>query len=473
MRKTLLLSLACLAQSTGALTLHERAQPATVQYDIHRRQGLSHARHKRSAPETDIDNEETYYAITLNLGTPSQAVEVILDTGSSDLWVNAGNSSSDNPYGVFDSSSSSTFKVVNDEFAIMYVDGSGAIGDYVTDTVAFGNVTLTDFQFGLAEESSTQQGVCGIGYASNEYADLRNDEGYANLPEALVNQGYIKSAAYSLWLDDIDAGEGTILFGGINTAKYVGSLHTLPIQAEQGEYSELAVNLSGVHVTKAGKSISVNNTAFPAVSVLDSGTSLTYLPTGTALDIIDAVGGEYYESQGLAVLKCDTAKKSDYEIVFAFSGFNLSIPLSDMLLEASFGYCAFGIAPESETASGGIYLLGDTFLRSAYVVYDLANNEIHLAKTNTNPGPDHVLEIGTGATAVPQVTGTSNTQTASAATATATGKSGSGSGSSGKGSGSDGDSDTDDKKENWAPALRTDFASLVVGVSFVALLLAL
>ncbi|PYH48107.1 pepsin-like aspartic protease [Aspergillus saccharolyticus JOP 1030-1] len=464
MKNTLVLSLACLAQSTSALVLHERAQPATVQYDIHRRQGVSHPRHKRSTPASvDLTNNEVSYTITLNLGTPGQPVEVILDTGSSDLWVNAGNSSSDNPYGTFDSSSSSTFKTVNDEFAIAYVDGSAAVGDYVTDTVAFGNVTLKTFQFGLADESSTQQGVLGVGYASNEFAELRNDEEYANLPQALVNQGYIKSAAYSLWLDDIDAGKGTILFGGINTAKYTGSLHSLPIQAEDGVYSEFAVNLSGVHVTKSGKDISVNNTAFPVLAVLDSGTSLTYLPSGTALDIIETVGAEYFESQGLAVIKCDDAKDSDYEVVFEFSGFNLSISLSDLLVEATFGYCAFGIAPESSTASGGVYLLGDTFLRSAYVVYDLANNEIYLAKTNTNPGSDHVLEIGTGATAVPQVTGSPITQTATATAATghATGKS---------------DSSSDDKENGTVTAISrsSGLGSLLVGVSsFLALLVAL
>ena len=49
-------------------------------------------------------------------------------------------------------------------------------------------------------------------------------------------------------------------------------------------------------------------------------------------------------------------------------------------------------------------MLGDTFLRSAYVVYDIANNEISLAQTDFgSTRSDDVLEIsGTvpGATAV-------------------------------------------------------------------------
>lgn len=64
--------------------------------------------------------------------------------------------------------------------------------------------------------------------------------------------------------------------------------------------------------------------------------------------------------------------------------------------------CALGIVP----TSGGSSVLGDTFLRSVYVVYDMDNNEISLANTNFNVsggGGGSVLEIGNtvpGATAV-------------------------------------------------------------------------
>lgn len=44
------------------------------------------------------------------------------------------------------------------------------------------------------------QGVFGIGYPSNEAVDGKP---YANLPQALVDEGVIKSPAYSLWLDDL------------------------------------------------------------------------------------------------------------------------------------------------------------------------------------------------------------------------------------------------------------------------------
>ena len=116
--------------------------------------------------------------------------------------------------------------MVNNEFNISYVDGSGALGDYVSDTLDFGGVTLQDFQFGVGQSSTSQQGVLGIGYAINEVQVNRaNLRSYPNLPLALVDTGHIKSNAYSLWLNDLDASTGAILFGGVNTAKYQVSVN--------------------------------------------------------------------------------------------------------------------------------------------------------------------------------------------------------------------------------------------------------
>ena len=49
-------------------------------------------------------------------------------------------------------------------------------------------------------------------------------------------------------------------------------------------------------------------------------------------------------------------------------------------------------------------MLGDTFLRSAYVVYDLDNNQISIAPTNFNATSSNIREITTGTNAVPDST---------------------------------------------------------------------
>ena len=68
-----------------------------------------------------------------------------------------------------------------------------------------------------------------------------------------------------------------------------------------------------------------------------------------------------------------------------------------------------GISP----TGGSSPVLGDTFLRSAYVVYDLGNNEISLAATNFN-ATSNVQEIGTGSSAVPDATVVTNAVTTAA-----------------------------------------------------------
>jgi hypothetical protein len=100
---------------------------------------------------------------------------------------------------------SSTFTVVGEnEFNISYVDGSGALGDYFTDAFSIGGAKLQNFQMGIATAGTIGVGILGIGY-NNSVANVFTGNGsvYANLPDALVDAGIIKTTAYSLWLNDL------------------------------------------------------------------------------------------------------------------------------------------------------------------------------------------------------------------------------------------------------------------------------
>ena len=343
-----------------------------------------------------------------------------IDTGSSDLWCNSASSSlcQQNPdpcsaSGTYDSSSSSTYNLVNNNFNISYVDGSGASGDYATDTLSIGGQSLANFQFGVGTESTSNEGVLGIGYATNEVQVNRNQQtGYPNLPSAMVEAGLIQSNSFSLWLNDLEAGSGQILFGGVNTAKYSGSLETVPIIQEYGAYYEFIIALTGIGIGSNGASSTSSSSSLPAPVLLDSGSSLMYLPNDLTRVIFDQVNAVYDSNAGAAYVDCSLAN-NDSSISFSFSGATVSVPYNELVLNpgtSSTGQaltfqdglpaCIFGIAPADDSTP----VLGDTFLRSAYVVYDLANNEISLAQTDFNSASDSIQEISNGTTGVPGAT---------------------------------------------------------------------
>ena len=119
--------------------------------------------------------------------------------------------------GTYRANSSSTYNYVGSWFNISYVDGSGASGDYVTDTVTVGSSKLDNLQFGVGYRSTSAQGILGVGYPVNEVQVGRaGKKPYDNLPAKLVSEGKIASNAYSLWLNDLSANTGSILFGGVD-----------------------------------------------------------------------------------------------------------------------------------------------------------------------------------------------------------------------------------------------------------------
>ncbi|KAI2472075.1 acid protease [Annulohypoxylon bovei var. microspora] len=396
-------------------------------------------RRRDGTVRAELDNEETLYFVNGTLGTPAQSIRMHLDTGSSDLWVNTASSSlcsqSTKPCafaGTYTANSSSTYNYVGSWFNISYVDGSGATGDYVTDTLAIGGTTVDDFQFGVGYTSSSEQGILGIGYAVNEVQVGRAGKAsYENLPMKMKSAGQIQRNAYSLWLNDLDANTGSILFGGVDTAQYTGSLQTLPIQANSGVYSEFLITLTSLSV---GNSTIADNQALAVL--LDSGSSLTYLPDEMVEDIYEAVDAQYDSSAGAAYVPCSLADQTA-TVNFVFSTPTISVDMNELVLDLvtangkrptfSNGVtaCLFGISP----AGSGTNVLGDTFLRSAYIVYDLDNNEISIAKTNFNTTESSIEEIPSG-TGIPNATAVSNSVAATSGVVRGTGNGNAGLGDS-------------------------------------------
>lgn len=267
----------------------------------------------------------------------------------------------------------------------------------------------------------------GIGYPINEVQSTRNHKKpYPNLPKALTDEGHIQSMAYSMWLNDLGASTGQIMFGGVNSGKYHGSLTVLPVLSRRGVNAELAVSMTGLSITTGDDGTrNISSRSFPVSALLDSGSSLSYLPKRVVDDIFEITSATYDSNAGAGFVACDMASSSA-TFQFYFSGITIIVDMTELVVDpgsASDGgggrpsfsdgtpACFLGIAP----TSGGTPILGDTFLRSAYVVYDLANDEISIAKTNFNSTEDDIHEIGTGKDSVPDVTGVSSPATSAGA----------------------------------------------------------
>jgi hypothetical protein len=195
--------------AAAAFTSAQKVVPLTFSRGDPRHNTL----HKRSGGggtySQELNNNLTgggYYA-DVALGSPPQPVTLILDTGSSDVWVLDSDADLCQSqklqyfYGAclatYDPAESSTYSLVDrGGFAIQYVDNSGAEGDYIKDTFHIGGTSIDALQVGLASSSTINSGLLGIGFNTN-VAALKP---YRNIIDLFVDQGLIDSQAYSLYL---------------------------------------------------------------------------------------------------------------------------------------------------------------------------------------------------------------------------------------------------------------------------------
>ncbi len=352
-----------------------------------------------------LKNQHYWYSIDIQLGSPPQAITVDLDTGSSDLFVigadDSGCDQACHSLGTFDSSKSNGYSLIHNGFSIRYGDGTGATGNWVKDNIEIGGETLP-LTFAVSTESSTGQGVFGIGYASLGGRGL-NSSNYTNYPKALVNAGIINSQTYSMYLNSKQANSGSVLFGGVDQTKYTGTLGTVPFTSS----TRTLVTLNSLKLSD-GSFISSGSTNV----LLDTGTTLMYLPNSNVVSLAKSIGAaKSNDGNGnqIYVGPCVSNNPNTKTLDFTFGCVTIKVPLSNFQtpLNGQSGnnkLCSLDIIPTSSSSSG-INILGDSFLRSAYIVFDLDNQQASIAQANLNQsGESDIQDIPASRNSIPGAT---------------------------------------------------------------------
>ena len=273
-------------------------------------------------------------------------------------------------------------------------------------------------------------GIMGIGFSAGESL-AQTTEPYPNIIDQMVTQGLINTRAYSLWLDDLgmsstfisphtttnpnsphppDSPSGTILFGGYDTAKFSGNLIALQIQPDLHSNTITSMTVAWTSLSLTDPITGTQLLTYPtfiAPAILDSGTTLTGLPTALYAQLAAFAGVVNDPTYG-ALVNCNLSAYTG-TLDYGFGGPGgpvIAVPFAELAIPAVDMYgdpltflngaqaCIFGLFPIQE---GQSILFGDTFLRSTYVVYDLDNREIALAPTVFNTTVSNVVEIKAGA----------------------------------------------------------------------------
>ncbi|KAL9577152.1 MAG: hypothetical protein Q9212_006552 [Teloschistes hypoglaucus] len=364
-----------------------------------------------------LNNDDLQYLANITVGTPPQQFVVQIDTGSSDLWVPSIQSDvcqqeDCSQTGQFNYEKSSTFDLGDRErFKIVYGDSSTYAGYLVTDTVAVGDTKLDNATFGLVLESQntpqgggdgfTTNGVWGISFENSESEVVEQGASqYTGIVGLMKKQGVISRMAYSLWLNDPDATAGSILFGGVDTDKFTAPLIGLPIVPQSGssQVSAMNVEFTSLTINTGGKTIVLQDNVVRS-AILDSGTTITVLPNDLATKVLDSFGAVIDPAIPEPLVAC-SLNNADAHLVYQFggtSGPKITIPVADLIdphieglrFKDGSDACTLGIVG----ADIDFLLLGDTFLRSAYVVYDLESKQIALAQAKLNVTTSNVQEI--------------------------------------------------------------------------------
>ncbi|RAK83337.1 hypothetical protein ABZX51_008211 [Aspergillus tubingensis] len=323
---------------------------------------------------TSVESDAEFVSPVLIGG---QKVVMTFDTGSSDFWVLDTNLNETlTGHTEYNPSNSSTFKKMDGyTFDVSYGDDSYASGPVGTDTVNIGGAVVDEQAFGVPNKVSqsfiddtNSNGLVGLGFSSiNTIKPEAQKTFFANVASSLdepVMTASLKSD-----------GVGEYEFGTIDKTKYQGNIANVSVDSSNGywQFSTPKFSVADGELKDIGN---VNT------SIADTGTSLMLLDD----DVVTAYYAQvpnsvYVGSAGGYIYPCNTTLPS-FSLVLGESSLatipgNL-INFSKVGTNTTTGQalCFGGIQSNGKTS---LQILGDTFLKAFFVVFDMRGPSLGVA----------------------------------------------------------------------------------------------
>ncbi|KAI9691085.1 MAG: hypothetical protein M1822_008705 [Bathelium mastoideum] len=423
-------------EALSALTRTQLNAKGTVSLPLTRKvsKSISHSLLRQwSARDVSPDSPNTTQLTTTNIGhvflVPigfgSQSFQAVIDTGSSDTWlVRRGFACISYVNGMREGQAecafgpqyveSSTFtEIPNQNFNVTYGDGEYLRGVMGFEEVSLDNVTVPVQEVGAVDYAAwtgdgVSSGIVGLGYpgltsawegSEQDASDDSVEEIYEPIFMSMVSQGLIEEPIFSLALARSNTSGGVLTIGGLPDQKDIAyandfakvSIEVLGSPEISGDddfdmdYAFYAITIDGFPSPNASSRNSTSTGShkpsqakWPSITnvqaIVDSGTSLAYLPVPVSAAINGLFGsqGNYDPNSGTWFVDCNATAPS-WSLVIGGQTFH--IDPRDMIVEGPESNCVSGV----QEAFSSFSILGDVFLKNVLAVFDVGNAEMRFA----------------------------------------------------------------------------------------------
>lgn len=346
---------------------------------------------KQNSYKTTLYNfKNSQYYVKIEIGNPPQQFNVIFDTGSSNLWVPSVlcDTMGCLEHKRFDHSFSNTFNhyTIEDKipmFSITY--GTGEIkGELIKDTVRIGGLEINEQVFGVVLEEQGDAflgapfaGIIGLGFPSLAAAQ--------SIPffDNLMKKKMLKKNIFSIYMSNNENINGEIIFGQVDKKYMLSNFTFFNVTSDaywQIELTGMKINNQTIDICES--LIKIKGKCGIAI---DTGTSLIAGPSEEIDKILNSLDikedcSNYNSLKPISIIfenKEFLLYPRDYVIK------NEESEYIGFLSNEKNSYCTPAFmkldVPEPR---GPIFVLGDTFLRNYYSVFDRDEKKVGFSVAN-------------------------------------------------------------------------------------------
>lgn len=336
------------------------------------------------------DKSDMIYTARVDVGSPPQAVDLVVDTGSSDIWITQTS---------YKRSLSSSIRVLKGPMVDLTYGSGQVFGPKVRERVCVQSVCIPDQLLVAAEELDGVQDRIGPnhlfdGLLGLAYPSLSQVNSSSSFVKEVSTTGPWNQFSFGLCLKDLlHQGDSFVIFGNFSdVVKDAQRCNSKLHGADDGvTIPALELNFRRMFwMSVATVSTSLHPDLGEAVAIFDSGTSLITVPADLLGSVTRSVLPKASwqqcgsDSTGTLICPCTTPIGT---LSFTFRGPDggITIRLGQKDILQPYGQAAYTGGPYinmcrlalmSSPMGMPFWILGDVFLRRVYLVHDVSNFQV-------------------------------------------------------------------------------------------------